>query len=271
MSKARLILVILGVIAPISAVSSSAAAISTRVRPLVPPPGTCTASGTGYIDWNGTHRPPLYSLNTTQPDGCWSPIDLYTATGTNFNDCRVLNYPTVTHSIHGSGTQYAYDDTSSGHSSPDENTVIKGSLGTGTCLPSGVSHLDVEFEAAPSCGAYTDRYTGFSVGVYLRELYCNGNSIRDSISCSWGSVHGCVVNAVADVPSPYGGLCTFATATCHTNLNNDFQSACSGITSGDSIGVYGVGALIESPTDYAQVVASWINNGINTYCFYNLG
>lgn len=225
--------------------------------------GSCIDPGTVYMIWTKQHRPPLYSANNPQPDGCWLAHDIYES-GSNYTDCAVVigGYPSLNVYPHGSGTPtYTYDDTNPSHS--NESSVIQS-----RCLGGG-SFLGVEMEAPGSCSPnYQDRNTGFSVGIYLRELYCGGDAARDSLSCSNTATHGCIVNAGADVPTAYGGPCMAGTSACRSQMNTDFSNACANFKSGDTLGVYGNYALSynDGGTDDAKLVASWINASINNYC-----
>jgi hypothetical protein len=258
-------LLLAGCVGIAALVASLSAPASTSARIAV-----CAKTGTAYVVWPRQHRDPLYGQNNPQPDGCWIPEDLYSNNGYAFFDCSVNPYPTIKTSSYGSAPQtYTYDDTSPSHSSPDESTTIKSK-----CLGS-VSTLGVEMEApgsgCPGSPSFQDRHTGFSVGVYLKEIYCSSDSARDSIACSISASHSCLINAGADVPTQYGGPCTAGISTCRTRMADDFESACANLASGDAIGVYGDYALSynDGGTDDAKLVASWINASLND-CFYNL-
>jgi hypothetical protein len=237
----------------------------------------CLATGTVYIEWTREHRPPDYSTVIPEPNGCWYPIyDLHSVYDhSNFTNCYPTSqgYPYLTTDVLGDGSMYSYSDTNINHA--NESSTMEGS----SCL-NGASHLDVEFEAPAggSCGSsaenWVNRNNGFSVGVYLRELYQGADSCQDSISCSWDSNHGCIINAGADVPADYvvggNGPCTAAVSVCKSRMATDINNACQDSSGVPNIRIYGDYALNENNggTDDAKFVAGWINSDINTYCYY---
>lgn len=161
------------------------------------PASYCEATGTVYIEWTKGHRPPDYSTVTPEPNGCWYPIyDLHSSYDhSNFTNCAPTSqgYPHLTTDVFGNGSMYSYSDTNINHgTNAQESATMEGS----TCL-NGASHLDVEFEAPAGglCGSnaenWVDRNVGFTVGVYLRELFQGADNCHDSISCSWDATHGC--------------------------------------------------------------------------------
>jgi hypothetical protein len=234
------------------------------------PPTSCLSGGTVDIDWPYAHHNPSYGTGVYAPDGCWSWNDFSSQTGT-WGVCRWNN---GSGSFSGSRSNIAYDDTDDNHTGGlygSENSLIYE-----YCL-GGSSYLNVEEEApdsnCPNTTTYVERDTGFTVGVFLKELYCGQNYYRDygNGSCpSPSTSHGCMINAGADVPAAWGGPCQASVSTCQSNMNADFQNACANYASkhGYTLGIYG-GYAITTDSE-RTTIADWINADINADCFVQI-
>jgi hypothetical protein len=266
-----------GVVVALGLSAGPTAAARLGVAPTAPRPtiSVCADTPAVYIYWAAFHRPPTYSTVSPQPNACWisTEYDLNSAyEHSNWTICD--GYPSVQQHPHGDGSLTAYDDTNASHVSPDESTAIANG-----CLNGG-SHLDLEFEAAgagyctgDSSHNWVARNTGFTVGVYLRELYRYANSCRDEITCPTpsDSTHGCVINAGADVPVSFGGPCGGAVSGCKAQLATDISNVCNNDNSGPKVlGIFGGYALNsdDNGTDDAAKWAGWLNADINNDCAY---
>ncbi len=200
-----------------------------------------------FLMYSASVRPNAAGVSP-QPNGCWNWTWVY-GSGSSYSICAYDSthpYPNWYYKQGSGSAPFVYDDTNPNHTSTNENTVIQ------NCLNGG-STLALEYEAEGGCGAanWANRSTGFTVTLFLRELYCSDSS-RDDQTCATAGVssnHGCVVNVGPD----FGNV---------ANLNNDISDACSLLDTygGPAMGIYMYG-YTETTTNAGQ-----INNALNN-CF----